>query len=274
MYDVIVVGARCAGASTAMLLSRKGYRVLLLDRVSFPRDIPHGHFIHKHGPGRLHRWGLLRRITATNCPPVESVILDLGDFPLIGRELVVDGVAMGYGPRRNVLDKVLVDAAVESGAELRQRFVVEEFLADGERITGIRGHEIASGNLVTEHASMTVGADGRHSRLARAVGAPKYDACPALTCWYFSYWSGMPPMGLEIYQRGKAAILAFPTNDGLDAIFIAWPSADFESVRTDIEGSFMAVVDQVPELSERVKSGKTRWPRTSVGATRQRCATI
>src|SRR5262245_27887104 len=70
MYDVIVIGARCAGASTALLLGRKGYKVLLVDRARFPSDVPHGHFIHRHGPQRLTRWGLLDRITATNCPPV------------------------------------------------------------------------------------------------------------------------------------------------------------------------------------------------------------
>ena len=59
MYDAIVVGARCAGASTAMLLARRGHRVLLVDRAKFPSDIPHGHAIHMGGPARLARWGLL-----------------------------------------------------------------------------------------------------------------------------------------------------------------------------------------------------------------------
>lgn len=256
MYDVIVVGARCAGASTAMLLSRRGYRVLLVDRAIFPRDIPHGHFIHKHGPGRLHRWGLLDRVAATNCPPIESMVIDLGDFPLTGRKLAMDGVAMGYGPRRDVLDKLLVDAAVEAGTELRQGFVVDDFLSHGGRITGIRGHDAATGSVALEHAPITVGADGRHSRLARTVRAAEYDTFPVLSCWYFSYWSGMPPMGLEVYQRGRNAILTFPTNDELVAIFIAWTCDEFESVKSDIERSFMAVVDQVPGLAERVRNGR------------------
>lgn len=256
MYDVIVIGARCAGAPTAMLLARKGYRVLLVDRVRFPKEIPHGHFIHRHGPGRLYRWGLLDRIVSTNCPPVQSIILDFGDFPLMGNELIVDGVALGYGPRRVLLDKVLVDAAVEAGAELREGFAVEDFLTEGERITGIRGRELATGKLVTERASITVGADGRHSRLARVVQAAVYEAHPAVACWYFSYWSGMPPMGLEIYLRRNRVIFAFPTNDGLAGIFIGWPSAELETVRPDIEGNFTAVLDQVPEFAERVRSGK------------------
>src|SRR5437870_8205448 len=86
-YDAIVIGARCGGAPTAMLLARKGYKVLLLDRSAFPSSVPHGHFIHNHGPRRLHRWGLLERIVATGCPPVTSVTFDFGDFPLVGHNL-------------------------------------------------------------------------------------------------------------------------------------------------------------------------------------------
>jgi 2-polyprenyl-6-methoxyphenol hydroxylase-like FAD-dependent oxidoreductase len=124
MYDVIVIGARCAGAPAAMLLARGGYNVLLVDRARFPSDIPHGHFIHRHGPRRLHRWGVLDRIVSTGCPPVLAMTTDYGDFPLIGNGLMIDGIALGYAPRRSVLDTILVEAAVEAGAHLREGFVV------------------------------------------------------------------------------------------------------------------------------------------------------
>src|SRR5215470_5315765 len=126
MHDVIVVGARCAGAPTAMLLARKGYKVLLVDRATFPSNIPHGHFIHQHGPRRLKDWGLLDRIVSTGCPPVLSTTQDYGDFPLTGTNLSVDGMALGYAPRRAVLDQILVEAAIEAGAELWEGFAVEE----------------------------------------------------------------------------------------------------------------------------------------------------
>jgi 2-polyprenyl-6-methoxyphenol hydroxylase-like FAD-dependent oxidoreductase len=256
MYDVIVVGARCGGAPTAMLLARKGYNVLLVDRATFPSEIPHGHFIHRQGPRLLHRWGLLDRIVATGCSPVSTATFDFGDFPLVGTDLVVDGVALGYAPRRLSLDKILVDAAVEAGAELREGFVVEEFDTDGDRITGIRGRERRGRSLVTERAQVTVGADGRHSRLAQTVQAPAYEAAPTVCCWYFSYWSGVPATGLEIYVRPNRAIFASPTNDGQHLIFIAWPAAELPTVRADIEREFMQVVAQVPEFTERVRSGR------------------
>src|SRR5262245_36866931 len=185
MYDVIVFGARCGGAPVAMLLARKGYRVLLVDRATFPSEIPHGHFIHRHGPGRLQRWGLLDRIVASGCPPVRAMTSDNGDFPLTGHDLGRDGVALGYGPRRAILDRILVEAAIEAGAELREGFTVDDFLADGDRITGIRGRGREGGATIAERAAITIGADGRNSRLARAVGAPAYESAPAVTCWYF-----------------------------------------------------------------------------------------
>jgi flavin-dependent dehydrogenase len=145
MYDAIVIGARCGGAATAMLLARKGHRVLLVDRATFPSDIPHGHFIHRSGPTRLAKWGLLDRVLATGCPAITSFTSDFGDFPLVGNDLSVDGVPFACGPRRTALDRVLVDAAVNAGVELREGFSVESLTMDGDRVTGIRGGDRRAG---------------------------------------------------------------------------------------------------------------------------------
>src|SRR5918993_3442261 len=99
MYDTIVVGARCGGSSLAMLLARRGARILLVDRATFPADIPHGHFIHRHGPRRLRDWGLLFKVAART-PAVTTMIFDPGDFPLFVHYLVEDRVASAFGPRR------------------------------------------------------------------------------------------------------------------------------------------------------------------------------
>jgi flavin-dependent dehydrogenase len=260
VHDAIVVGARCAGASTAMLLARKGYRVLLVDRAAFPSDIPHGHFIHRDGPRRLQSWGLLDHVIASGCPPVRTMTMDFGDGALTGRDLAVDGVALGYGPRRLALDTILVDAAVEAGAELRERFLVEEFVTEGDAISGIRGRTRQNSSPVTERARVTIGADGRNSRLARTVQAPAYDVTPPLTCWYFSYWSSVPNDGLEIYAFQNRVIFAFPTNDNMLGVFVAWPRAELAAVRADIEGHFMTALDAVPGLAERVRGGQREEP--------------
>lgn len=259
MYDAIVIGARCAGAPTAMLLARKGWKVLLVDRATFPSEVRHGHFIHKHGPRRLARWGLLDRVAGTNCPAVTTFLMDLGDFPLVGRDLAMDGVAFGYGPRRSALDNVLVAAAVEAGVELREGCAVDDVLADGDRIAGVRTTG-RSGRPIAERARVTIGADGRHSRLAALVGAPVYDACPALACWYFSYWSGVADQGLAYYLRGDRVFFTHPTNDGLTGVFVGWPIQDFPRVRSDIERQFMAALDLAPALAERVRNGRREEP--------------
>ena len=254
-YDAIVLGARCAGAPAAMQLARKGWRVLLVDRGSFPSDIPHGHFIHRGGPRSLSRWGLLGQLSACS-PPITAFTMDAGDFPLTGRDMVIDGVAFGYAPRRSALDKVLVDAAVAAGAELRERVVFEAPLWEDGRVVGIRGRMAVTGQPVEERATVTIGADGRNSRLAAAVEAPAYDAVPAVTCWYFSYWSGVPSEGLEIYVRKDRMIFAFPTGDELFGIFLSSPAQDLAALRSDLDCGFMSAVDAVPEFGERVRNGR------------------
>jgi 2-polyprenyl-6-methoxyphenol hydroxylase-like FAD-dependent oxidoreductase len=257
MHDAIIVGARCAGAATAMLLARRGHKVLLVDRATFPSDLPHGHLLHGRGPARLKRWGLLGRVANTGAPAITTITSDYGDFPLSDHGIEVGGAPLGYGPRRGILDRILVEAAVEAGVELRTGFAVQDYIGDGHRITGIRGRESAGRTLVTEQAAVTIGADGRNSRLARTVGAPVYDELPPLTCWYFSYWSGVPDAeGLELYLRGRRLIIGFPADAGLTAVFVAWPASMLPQVRTDIPGHFMEALRGVPQLAERLQEGR------------------
>ena len=140
MYDAIVVGARCAGSPTAMLLARKGYRVLLVDRASFPSDTISTHIIWPHGAEIMDRWGLLDRLAATGCPPVAlRMIFDVGPFALKGAVTDTNRGRGGFCPRRTVLDKLLVDAAVEAGAELREGFIGEELVWDSGHVVGLKG---------------------------------------------------------------------------------------------------------------------------------------
>jgi flavin-dependent dehydrogenase len=255
VYDIIVVGARCAGSPTAMLLARKGYKVLLVDKASFPSDIMSSHFVHVPGVVRLKRWGLLDKVVASNCPPVRSISVDLGEFALTGFFPPLDGVETEYGPRRRVLDKILVDAAAEAGAELREEFTTDEVLFEGGRVTGIRGRT-RNGASVTEKSRFVIGADGLHSFVARAVRAPKYQEKPAVTCAYYTYWSGVSVNGAEVYPRDNLFIVAFPTNDDLVCNLIEWPNEHFPVVRSDVEGQFLQALQMAPGLAERIRDGK------------------
>ena len=165
-YDVIVVGARCAGSPTAMLLARQGYRVLLVDRATFPSDTISTHVIQPTGIAALNRWGLLGQLLSTGCPPVGTYAFDFGPFTIAGSP-GTDDSPVAYAPRRTVLDKLLVDAAASAGAEVREGFTVQEVLTDGGRVTGIRGRG-KGGHVVSEHARVVIGADGLHSVVAAA----------------------------------------------------------------------------------------------------------
>lgn len=255
MYDAIVVGARCAGAPTAMLLARKGYQVLLVDKATFPSDITRGHYIHQPGIAQLKRWGLLDQLIATNCPPISRMAFDFGPIILKGLPPPSDGVAEGYNPRRKVLDKLLVDAAVVAGVELREQFTVQDILLDGERVTGIRGHG-PGGVLVTEQARIVIGADGIHSTVARAVQAPAYHTKPTLDCACYTYHSGVPMEGAELYLRGPRYFGAVATNDGLVYSFVQIPHPELPTFRADLAGNYWRALDLAPQLAERLHSGK------------------
>src|SRR5262245_60176843 len=256
MFDVIVVGARCAGAPLAMLLARRGAKVLLVDRATFPSDIPHGHYIHRHGPRRLRDWGLLDRVAART-PAVSRMVLDVGDFPLRVENLIEDGLAWGYGPRRSTLDKILVDAAVESGVEFREGVSVSDYLVTDGRVVGIRGRDV-NGAQLEEHATITVGADGRHSQLARAVAAPVYQHVPTVLCYYFSYWSGAETEQFELYVRSaeRRVVFSFATEGDLFAVFVGAPIEELAEIRRDIEGALMRTLDLAPEFAARLRDGR------------------
>lgn len=259
-YDIIIVGARCAGSPTAMLLARKGYRVLLLDKGVFPSDLVLStHLIHPPGIARLQRWGLLDQIKASNCPPLSKFTFDFGHFGLTGSSPPAGGITEAYAPRRIVLDQVLVEAAVEAGATLWEGCCVEGLLTDGERVAGICGRR-KNGAPFLARATLVVGADGTHSMLARAVGAAIYNSKPALQCTYFSYWSGIPMHGVEYYIRPRRTIYGWQTNDGAALIGVAWPAAEQRAIKRNIEESFFQALDLTPEFAERVRQGRREGP--------------
>jgi 2-polyprenyl-6-methoxyphenol hydroxylase-like FAD-dependent oxidoreductase len=238
-----------------MLLARQGHRVLLVDKARFPSDTMSTHLVHPPGVAALDRWGLVERLHATGCPSFDTYSFDLGPLSFAGSPRPIDGVARAYAPRRTILDKLLVDAAVEAGAELREGFAVDELLHEGDRVTGIRGRA-NGGRPVTESAAVVVGADGRHSLVAKAVNAESYHELPSRMAMYYAYWSDLPVDGFTTtlraeHRRGWAT---WPTHDDLTALTFGWPIEEFKANRGDIEGNFFAAMDLAPEFAERIRS--------------------
>src|SRR5687768_10019702 len=255
-FDAIVVGARCAGAPVAMLLARRGHKVLLVDRANFPSDTISTHLVHPPGVAALTRWGLLERLVATGCPAIHTYQFDLGPFVISGTPGTDDTSPVAYAPRRTVLDKLLVDTAAEAGVQVREGFVVEEILGDGAEVTGIRGHQ-KHGPSATERARVVIGADGIHSIVARAVGAAEYHGHDPLVAGYYGYFSGLPTHGrFEAYDAPRRAIALWPTHDDLTLVIAGWPTSEFEANKQDIEGHWMKAIDMVPPLAQRVRAAR------------------
>jgi flavin-dependent dehydrogenase len=254
-YDAIIVGARCAGSPTAMLLARKGYRVLVVDRSAFPSDTVSTHMIHAPGMAALQRWGLRDQVIGTGAPAIETYSMDFGPFTISGTPRPSGGSSTAYAPRRTVLDKILVDAAAAAGAEVRERFSVEDVVVEDGVVVGIRGHG-EGGQSVYERARVVIGADGRNSHVAKAVRPLQYNQKPMLMWPYYSYWSGLPVDGFETVVRPNRGWAAAETNDGLTMVVVGWPYAEADAFKADVEANFLKTLELKPEFAERVRAAK------------------
>ena len=254
-WDVIVVGARCAGAPTAMLLARAGARVLLLDKARFPRDTLSTHYIHQPGVACLAEWGLLDEVAATGCPPLDRAVYQVADVRLVGCSMPVDGQRAAYAPRRDVLDPILANAAAASGADFRDGCAVNDLLREEDRVVGVR-YTDRSGRSHEERAALVVGADGMRSTVARLAEAPMILEDPLLTCVYYSYFTDVPA-DFELYEAPHRWIGCAPTNDGQTLIAAYFPQSEFDKVRAEALPHYLANIEKTaPGLYERVQNGQ------------------
>lgn len=251
MFDAIIVGARCAGSPLGMLLARAGRNVLVVDRARFPSDTLSTHFITPDGVERLRAWGLLDRVLATGCPPLHGQLRTMQGmaFPPDPAD------PLTIAPRRTVLDKILVDAAREAGAEVREGAIVESLIVEDGIVTGIRGR--AGDTRFEERASVVIGADGRDSFVARLVGADAYNEVQATTAGYYGYFKNFPAETTEVYVGGGLALFVFPTNDEESCVAVEYAIARFPNFKSDIEGGVAAALGTVESLGRRY-AGATR----------------
>ena len=252
-YDVVVVGARAAGASTAMLLARHGLSVLAVDRGAYGSDTLSTHSLARAGVLQLSRWGLLDRLRAAGTPVTRTVVFRYSDEPTVIR-LREDGDVDGlYSPRRTVLDRILVDAALEAGAHVVHRVSVTGLLSSGGRVSGVEIE--AGGERRRVEAAWVIGADGMRSRVAAQVGAAVVQQEDATSSNVFAYWTGLADDVMENHYDaiGRAGGV-IPTNDGETCVWVAIPPERFRAeARGDLGGAYHRIIAESPHLSEMLR---------------------
>lgn len=250
MFDAIIVGARCAGSPTGMLLARKGYSVLVVDRARFPSDTLSTHYITPDGTARLASWGLYDRVVASGVEPHRGIARTMQGVHIPADPNEPPAVA----PRRTLLDKILVDAAREAGAEIREGASVDSLLTENGSVVGIRAH--SGEEQFEERARVVIGADGRESFVARAVGAGEYNPGGGTTAGYYSYFKNWPHNGPEIYLGGGVAHFLFPTNNGEVCIGVEFLAERFKTFREDVEGNLRADLENFEPFAERFRGAE------------------
>jgi len=184
----------------------------------------------------------------------------MAEYSLQGEYIPLDGIGATVCPRRSILDRILVEAALEAGAEIRGDLVVEKLLVNDGQVTGVSSRlksiQAAREIRVGEKAALVVGADGKHSLIAKSVQAPEYQVKPVLACVFYTYWEGFGPSNGELYYLTREAIGLWPTNSGLINIFAAYPVNEFQAIRGNIEARFWKTVESVPGLAERLRNGR------------------
>lgn len=256
-YDAVIVGGRVAGAAAALLLARRGHRVLVLDREPRGVDTLSTHALMRPAVLQLKRWALLDAVVAAGTPPVHRVTFHYGDDPL-----PIDVAEPLYAPRRTVLDPIIVAAAEEAGAQFRFGARVDDLLRDSDgRVVGVRGRT-RDGETFAVTARTTVGADGRNSLIARSVGAPITRAATATAAVLYSYWSGIETSGYEwCYNLGTSAGL-IATNHDQVCVWVSAPPARFHSeLRTDRVAALSRILaETTTDVARRVAAGRRAGP--------------
>jgi 2-polyprenyl-6-methoxyphenol hydroxylase-like FAD-dependent oxidoreductase len=259
-HDVVVVGARAAGAATALLLGRLGHDVVLVDRAVFPADTVSTHQIARPGVVQLHRWGLLEAVLASGAPAIRQVTFTAAGESVTREVKHKAGVDLLVAPRRYILDTIVAKAAAQAGVHIRLGDAVTGVrLDDAGRAVGVYGRDRAGAPMQID-ARFVVGADGLGSTVARSVGAEVIEHRGDAGAVQYAYFGGLRWHGIELIVADRALAGVFPTHHGQACIWVGSPSADARAARRRAGSRTEAFTAQLqaaaPELAARLRTGQ------------------
>ncbi|HWL26048.1 MAG TPA: NAD(P)/FAD-dependent oxidoreductase [Ureibacillus sp.] len=264
-YDVIIVGARCAGATLAISLAEAGFQVLLLDRATFPSDTLTTNTFFNNTTAIFREIGVLDQLLETNVTPVQTIKFQFEDTVIEGPIPKVDGEDAAYSIRRKYLDHILLQhAKTKEKIKMIEGIRVTEVIYDGETVIGVRGEDLEK-QKQEFRAQLVVGADGRNSRIRKLVNSELKISSPASTAVYYGYFSGIQHDSVpkfEVYKRKDNMAIFFPTNDELYVLVINFPLENkslLDQFKTVPENSFRAfLMNNFPNTSiaDRVKESQ------------------
>ena len=262
--DVVVVGARCAGAATAMLLARMGHQVVLVDRSRVLHDTVSTHGIARGGIVQLSRWGLLGAVLSSGAPAVRQVTFRVGDHETTRTIKGRAGVDLLVAPRRHVLDPLLVQAAEDAGATVRLGVTVTGVERDAAvQVRGVRGIDASGGDVVLT-ARVVVGADGVRSAMAGHFGAPVLATRSRDSATFYTYARDTGAVGYEFHVADGAMAGAFPTHGDEACVWLCASRGAIEPVRSagaDRAAALVRAISSVsPTLGHRLGWGGVTAP--------------
>lgn len=244
-FDVVVVGASLAGSTAATLFARAGLRVALVERhpdvAAYKRVCTH--FLQPSATPVLERLGLTASIEAAGgVRNALDVWSEYGWMRAPG-----EAAPYGYSIRRERLDPLVrATAAATPGVTLLSGWTVRDLCWTRRRVTGVVAHDRAGGTRVL-HASLVVGADGRHSAVAALAGVPERRRANRRAL-YYAYHRGLPAerVGRMWFHDGDASY-AYPNDDGLVVVATAVSRERLAAFKRDPDAGLTRAFDGLPE---------------------------
>ncbi len=265
-YDAIIVGARAAGAVMAALMAQENFRVLVVDRVTFPKPTLSCPITFGNTFDVLNRIGVLEKIEALGAPKLRLYRTQMRDIQMHGRMLPYAGFDYAYQIRRELYDEAIFNHVAQMpNVETRLGFNVTDLIWENARVVGVRGSE-GGGQAQEIRADAVIGADGIFSTIAEKVNAKKYNVIAGHTCIYYAYYENVKPATTEptatIYYDADEhfAFVTANSDSDLTVVSISLPASQFERVRQNYENVHFEYAQKIPEMSERMREAKRATP--------------